>query len=123
MHHPPIVTSSEVMALVELVNPAELVPVLTGSDVRLILSGHMHHSGTAALAGIPIAVANGVGYASDPLFDHLGYRGMVGGQSFNLIEVFPDQVVTKVVPVDQYPTLHQITVDQLAAELGRDAGA
>lgn len=117
IHHPPIPTSSQVMALVELINPDALIPVLTGSDVRMILSGHMHHSGTAALAGIPIAIANGVGYAADPLFDHLGYRGMTAGQSFNLIEVFDHQVVTKVVSVAEHPTLHQITPEQLAALL------
>lgn len=118
VHHPPIPTSSPVMAMVELDNPDDLVPVLTGSDVRMILSGHMHHSGTSSLAGIPIAIANGVSYASEPLFDHLGYRGLTAGQSFTLVEVFEHQVVTKVVPVAEHPTLHELTVAELAAQLG-----
>lgn len=119
VHHPPAPASSEVMAMVELTNPADLVPVLSGSDVRLILSGHMHHSGSSSLAGIPISIASSVGYASDPAFDHLGYRGLLTGQAFNLIEVFEHQIVTKVVPLEPLQTLYQLTAEELAALLAK----
>lgn len=114
VHHPPVPTSSVVSALVALRNPEDLADALVSGDVRVILSGHTHTSGHSMLAGIPVSICGAVSYAADPLYGHLGYRGMTKGQSFNLVEVFEQQVVTTVVPVTAHPTLHQLGAADLA---------
>lgn len=114
VHHPPIPTSAAVMALVALRNRGELADALAGSDVRVILSGHMHSSGSASLAGIPVVICGALSYAVAPLFDHLGHRGLNANQSFTLVEFFDDQVVSTVVPLVEHPTLLQVN----AADLG-----
>ncbi len=119
VHHPPIPTSSALMAMVELVNPDALGEVIAGTDVRIILSGHMHTTGTSSLRGIPISICGGVSYAADPLFGDRGYRAMQAGQSIMLIEFIADAVVTTSVPIEDYPTLHEIDAEALARILGR----
>lgn len=118
VHHPPVPTSSEVMAMVALRNPEDLADALVAGDVRIILSGHTHTPGQSMLAGIPVAISGALSYAADPLYGHLGYRGMTEGQSFNLVEIFEQQVVTTVVPLLAHPTLHKITAADLARLLG-----
>lgn len=118
VHHPPVPTSSEVMAMVALRNPEDLADALVAGDVRVILSGHMHAAGQSTLAGIPVVISGALSYAADPLHAHLGYRGMTQGQSFTLVEVFEQQVVTTVVPLVAHPTSHQITARELARILG-----
>lgn len=119
VHHPPTPTSSELMGLVALRNPADLARALRGSDVRIILSGHMHASGTSMLAGIPVAICGALSHAADPLYDHLGHRGMTEGQSFTIVEFFADQVVTNVVPLTAHPTLRMVRPAEVAARLAR----
>lgn len=114
VHHPPVPTSSLVMASVALRNRDDLAKVLAGSDVRIILSGHMHAAGQSALAGIPVAICGAVSYAADALYDHVGFRGTAKGQSFAIVEVFEEQVMTTVVPVAAHPTIHQIDATRLA---------
>lgn len=119
VHHPPIPTSSELMAMVELRNPQALGEAIAGSDIRIILSGHMHTTGTSSLRGVPISICGAVSYVTDPLFSDRGYRAVTAGQSFMLVEFFPDAVVTTSVPIEQYPTLHTIDSETLARILGR----
>lgn len=107
VHHPPAPSASVVMSVATLRNIADLAGVVAGADVRIILSGHWHTPASSTFAGIPVAVAGGVSYVADPLFQARGYRALVGGQSFNLVEFYPGQVVTLVVPVTA-ATLHQI---------------
>lgn len=100
LHHPPIPTPLEVMSVLELQRQHELAAVVRGSDVRAILGGHLHYSTHSSFAGIPVHVASATCYTLD-----LGARadrlmsGVDGGQSFDLVHVYDDVVVSSTVPL------------------------
>ncbi|MFC0675272.1 metallophosphoesterase [Brachybacterium hainanense] len=67
LHHPPLTGATPLLQALELDGLEELAAVLSGSDVRVILSGHYHHGLDGALAGIPVHVAPGITNVVDPL--------------------------------------------------------
>jgi 3',5'-cyclic AMP phosphodiesterase CpdA len=103
MHHPPVPTPLEVMAVLELHDQPALAEVLRGSDVRLILGGHLHYSTHSLFAGIPVSVAAATCYTLD-----LGANaerilsGVDGAQSFDFVHVYDEQVVTSTVPAPAF---------------------
>jgi 3',5'-cyclic AMP phosphodiesterase CpdA len=103
MHHPPVPTPLEVMAVLELHDQPALAEVLRGSDMRLILGGHLHYSTHSLFAGIPVSVAAATCYTLD-----LGANaerilsGVDGGQSFDFVHVYDEQVVTSTVPAPAF---------------------
>jgi Icc protein len=100
LHHPPIPTPLEVMAVLELRDQPALAAVLSGSDVRLILGGHLHYSTHGTFAGIPVSVAAATCYTLDLGADaERLLSGVDGGQSFDFVHVYDDQVVTSTVPL------------------------
>lgn len=104
MHHPPIVYRSPVMQLLDFDDPGRLAEVLSGTDVRVILSGHLHVTTFGTLAGIPVLVAGGVCYVDDVGMPGDDLMAIDGPQSWNIVEVHPDQVVATVVPVEEHKT-------------------
>ena len=57
LHHPPIPTPIEIMAIIELQDQQKLADVIRGTDVRGILAGHLHYSTHGTFAGVPVSVA------------------------------------------------------------------
>jgi hypothetical protein len=104
MHHPPIPYRSAVMQLLDFDEPDRLAAALQGTDVRAILSGHLHVTTFGTLAGIPVLVAGGVSYVDDVGVPGEDLMAVDGPQSWNIIEVHPDQIVATVVPVEQHKT-------------------
>lgn len=98
LHHPPVPSVQELAVLVELRGQAELAEVLTGSDVRAIIAGHLHYSTTATCAGIPVSVASATCYTQDLAGPEGATRGRDGAQAYNMIHVYDDTVVHSVVP-------------------------
>jgi len=100
MHHPPVPTPLEVMAVLELHDQPALAAVLQGSDVRLILGGHLHYSTHGTFAGIPVSVAAATCYTLDLAADaERLLSGVDGAQSFDFVHVYENQIVTSTVPV------------------------
>lgn len=99
MHHPPIPTPIELMALLELRGQERLAEVIRGSDVRGILAGHLHYTTHSIFAGVPVSVAAATCYTMDLSAPQHALTGVVGAQSFNLVQVYDDQVVHSVVPI------------------------
>ena len=62
---PPLPTVLDLAVTVELCEQAALAAVLKGSDVRRILSGHVHHPSFGTFAGIPVAAASSSAYGQD----------------------------------------------------------
>jgi 3',5'-cyclic-AMP phosphodiesterase len=61
LHHPPLhVPGVPTMARVVLQRPERLAEVIAGSDVRIVLAGHLHHQLSGQLAGVPVWVTPGV---------------------------------------------------------------
>lgn len=122
LHHPPIPTSLLPMQLLELDHQHRLAAVLAGTDVRAILGGHLHYATHSLLAGIPVSVAAASCYTMDLLEPEGGLCGMNGGQSLNLVQLYPDRVVHSVVPLQRAPAVTAFTgefLDRLE-ELGTD---
>lgn len=105
LHHPPVPSVLDLAVLVELRGQAALAEVLRGSDVRIILAGHLHYSTTAMFAGIPVSVASATCYAQDLNVPAGGTRGQDAGQSYNLVHLYEHTVVSSVVPLGSAGTV------------------
>ena len=99
LHHPPIPTPIDLMALLELRGQARLAEVIRGTDVRGILAGHLHYATHSTFAGVPVSVAAATCYTMDLSAPAHSLSGIDGGQSFNLLQVYDEQVVHSVVPI------------------------
>ncbi|MCX4096188.1 metallophosphoesterase [Nocardia sp. alder85J] len=118
MHHPPIPYIQDLAVTVELRDQRRLADVLDGTDVRSILSGHLHFSTTATFAGIPVSVVSSAAYSQDPAVQVGGQRGRDAVQAFNFVHIYPDTVVHSVVPIEEGPTVGRpVTPAQTAEEL------
>ena len=112
LHHPPVPTPLEVMAVLELHDQPALADVLRGTDVRIILGGHLHYSTHSAFAGIPVSVAAATCYTLDLGADAARLlSGVDGGQSFDLVHVYADQVVTSTIPLEAFPEVTGFSSD------------
>jgi 3',5'-cyclic AMP phosphodiesterase CpdA len=112
MHHPPMPDPVHAAEGIELRHQSAIGHVLEGSDVRCILSGHLHYSTSTTFAGIPLSVAAATCYTNSVTERPGSQRGLNGGQSINLVHVYREQVVHTIMPLASYPTLYQVD-DQL----------
>ncbi len=103
LHHPPIPTPIEIMAIIELQEQQRFADVIRGTDVRGILAGHLHYSTFGSFAGIPVSVASATCYTIDASADPGTLLGVDGGQSVNLVDVYTDSVVHSIVPIGSFP--------------------
>lgn len=97
VHHPPIPAHTDLLSALCLEDGDELVDVLTGSDVRVVLSGHYHHSLISLAGGVPVVVgaatSNRAVVAADPAVE-----SAVVGVGVTLVEV-PDSGPVRILPV------------------------
>jgi len=103
LHHPPIPTSIPLMPVLELQRQHELAAVIEGSDVRVILGGHLHYSTHSTFAGVPVSVAAATCYTMDAAAPRGELRGLGGGQSFTIVQVYEDRIVHSIVPIGDFP--------------------
>jgi 3',5'-cyclic AMP phosphodiesterase CpdA len=118
MHHPPISSPIEIMGIIELTDRRRLGEVIAGTDVRVILAGHLHYSTYGTFAGIPVSVAAATCYTLDVGWAPGEFKGVDGSQSFNLVEVFADHIVHSVIPAFEQTTVSgydQARLDELRA--------
>lgn len=78
LHHPPIPSPVAATEYLRLEQPELLGEVLDGSDVRLIICGHNHLTGAAALAGIPVWIGPALAYRIDTIAPLGRHRGLTG---------------------------------------------
>lgn len=81
LHHPPISLHDHPMQAVVLRNPDELAHALAGSDVHVVLSGHLHHQLSGALGDIPVWVTPGVVTRIDLTSPPALVRGVLGASA------------------------------------------
>jgi Icc protein len=122
LHHPPLPSVLDLAVLVELRGQAALASVLRGSDVRTILSGHLHYSTSGTFAGIPVSVASATCYTQDLAVESGANRGMDGAQSYNLVHVYEHTVVHSVVPLGAPKTVGEVVSPVEVRERLLDAG-
>ncbi|NUR81965.1 MAG: metallophosphoesterase [Dermatophilaceae bacterium] len=104
IHHAPITYRSPVMQLLDFDDVDRLRDAIEPTDVRAVLSGHLHVTSFGTIGRVPVFVAGGVSYVDDVGAPRELLMGVDGPQSWNLIEVHADQVVGTVVPIEQHKT-------------------
>ena len=102
LHHPPLPSPIEIMAIIELQQQQKLADVIRGTDVRGILAGHLHYSTNGTFAGIPVSVASATCYTIDTSAPPDTLLGVDGGQSINLVNVYTDTVTHSIVPIGDF---------------------
>jgi Icc protein len=124
LHHPPIPTPNGLMGAIELEDQEALARVVTGTDVRGVLAGHLHYSTFSTFAGVPISVCAAACYTVDPMPDATSMlTAVTGGVSASLVHVYPDRVVFSSVPyesgvqvafqsAEQRPMVESLTPEQ-----------
>lgn len=117
LHHPPVPSPLGLIALVELRDQDRLAEVVRGTDVRAVLGGHLHYSTSSTFAGVPVSVASATCYTQDLQVRYPAARGQDGAQAYSLVHVYGDRVVHSVVPIGQFPTVYEMSAEQLDAFL------
>ena len=117
IHHAPITYRSPVMQLLDFDDVERLRDTIEGTDVRVVLSGHLHVTSFGMLGTVPVVVAGGVSYVDDVGAPRELLMAVDGPQSWNLVELHADEVVATVVPVSQHdtwPALSGAVLDYMA---------
>lgn len=122
VHHPPLPVVLDLAATVELRGQERLAAVVAGSDVRAILSGHVHHPSFGTFAGIPVAVAASSAYGQDLAEEVGATRGQDAAQGYNLVQVYPDTVVHSAVARERGPDVGEHVAAAEAARRIADEG-
>lgn len=115
MHHPPLPAPAPLMGIIELDEQDAFWGAISGSDVRGILAGHLHHISFSATHGVPVSVAAGMCYNIDLLGDK--DRLLVSsdrGQAASLVNVYNDQIVFSHVGLEEMPEVHGFSAEFLA---------
>lgn len=116
MHHPPIpLPMLRPAELIELREQDRLAKVVEGSDVRGILSGHLHFSSWSTFAGVPVSVASASCYTSDPAPVERFVSGVDGSQAFTMVHAYDDRLVHTIVPLVAGPEVNGLGLDILEA--------
>lgn len=97
------------MAILELRDQAAFADVIRDTDVRGILAGHLHYSTHSMYAGVPVSVAAASCYSLDAGAPGGAHRGVDGGQSFDLVDVYDDRIVHTRVPLGWPPVVNEFT--------------
>ncbi|HCJ50027.1 MAG TPA: phosphodiesterase [Microbacterium sp.] len=114
LHHPPLPTHIPFFDILELQRQHELADVISGTDVRGILAGHLHYSTSGTFAGVPVNVASATCYTMNLQRPATAVNGMDAGQSFHLVHVYPDTITHAVVPVVEAETAEHFTPEWTA---------
>ncbi len=124
VHHSPLPAPTVLHEALRLQDPAGLLAVLEGSDVRAVLSGHYHHPFAATYpSGLAAFVAPGVANRTDVLVA-AGRERAVRGSGALLVELDDDGVRATVLMVttpgdgQELFVLDEATVTRIAVEAG-----
>ena len=99
MHHPPLGSPLPMLARAGLVDAADFLDTVEGTDVRMILSGHFHHPLAATMRGVHVSVGPALAYHQ--VMD--AEPGTVSGfdrSMFSLVHLTPDGVSASSVAVE-----------------------
>jgi 3',5'-cyclic AMP phosphodiesterase CpdA len=112
MHHPPLpLPMLRAAELIELHDQQALADVITGTDVRGILAGHLHLSTWSTFAGVPVSVASASCYTSDPAPVDRFVSGVDANQAFTMVHTYDDRLVHTLVPLEQGPEVNHVGAD------------
>lgn len=112
LHHPPLPSPVSPIHLLRLREPERLAEVLAGSDVRIVLSGHSHHTGTGTVAGIPVWITPALSYQFDALPPRDRLRG-TDGTGISRIDVIDGAVTVTAIDLAADPTVFDFGHDEM----------
>ncbi|GAB3025190.1 3',5'-cyclic adenosine monophosphate phosphodiesterase CpdA [Nocardioides flavus (ex Wang et al. 2016)] len=102
MHHPPLpLPMLRAAELIELHEQQALADVITGTDVRGILAGHLHLTTWSTFAGVPVSVTSASCYTSDPAPVDRFVSGVDANQAFTMVHAYDDRLVHTLVPLER----------------------
>ncbi|GAA2033114.1 3',5'-cyclic adenosine monophosphate phosphodiesterase CpdA [Yaniella flava] len=111
MHHPPVPTAHEFLSTVGLADPSCLAQVLNSSDVRLIVSGHLHFQTAAMLGSIPVWSGPALAYQQNAYAPAGTLQGLQQ-PGISIIDVFEDTHAVVPVPLMTSATLFTRPIPQ-----------
>jgi 3',5'-cyclic AMP phosphodiesterase CpdA len=115
VHHPPIPTPLLwAMEMLELHGQDRLAAVLKGTDVRVILGGHLHYSTHSTFAGIPVSVAAATCYTLDLTARERLLAGVNANQAINTVHVYEHSVVHTIVPLGEETEISGFSIEAVA---------
>ncbi len=115
LHHPPMpVPMLRAAEVIELADQEALAAVVAGTDVRVILGGHLHLTTWSTFAGVPVSVASATCYTSDPAPDGRFVSGVDGHQALTMLHLYDDRVVHTLVPLAAAPEVNGFPADVIA---------
>lgn len=104
MHHPPVPTAQAFLSTVGLAQPQRLAAVVTDTDVRLILSGHLHFQTAAMLGTVPVWSGPALAYQHNA-YAPTGTLQSMEYPGISVIDMFDDTHAVVPVPLVAPPTL------------------
>ncbi|WP_217710453.1 metallophosphoesterase [Streptomyces sp. NA04227] len=107
-HHPPLPSPVPTVHLLRMRRGGDgLAAVLAGSDVRMIVTGHAHHTGCGALARIPVWVGPSTAYGVTVVPPEGRLRADADA-AFSRIDVFGDHLVATAVPMSRAASVYDV---------------
>lgn len=122
LHHPPIPSPLEILEMLTLRQHAELADIVRGSDVRLIVAGHAHHTTCGSLGGVPVWVAPATAYSADVLAPAGLIRGATGG-GYTRIDVYADEATATFVPIGRGTPVYELDTETLRRYMAEHAAS
>ena len=99
LHHAPLPHGLEIAREIELRDRAALGAVLAGTDVQIVVGGHVHGATAGTLAGIPVWTGGSVHVALDSLPPRGTSHRVVVAPAMSRIDLFPGTAVAASVPL------------------------
>lgn len=114
VHHPPVDSPMlGMLAAINLRRAERLAEVVQGTDVRLIVTGHVHYAGVAMLGGVPVWIAPAAAYQTDLAARSGLFRG-VTGSAYTRIDLKAGEVFASQVAVTRDETeLYVMDTDRM----------
>ncbi len=113
LHHPPVPSPIPMVNTLLLAEPEKLADVLAGSDVKIVLAGHAHHSSAGIIGGVPVWVAGATAYRASTLGPADRLTGLVGGE-YTRVDVYPAGAVATAVPIAATEVVYDMSLDEIA---------
>lgn len=116
LHHPPLRSAIPPIDRLRLQDADRLGDVLLGSDVKMIVCGHSHLTGSGSLAGIPVWVGPALSYRLDTFAPIGRHRGVLGF-GFSRVDVVGGTVVATAVEATPCEPVYDVSESETLARL------
>jgi Icc protein len=123
VHHPPLLSTSEFSTMLSLREPQRLADAIRGTDVRIVLSGHLHTVISGTLGGVPVWSAPALAYYGDVAAPADSLRAIAGG-GMTIVQTFASDTTATFAQLDDPadPAIYEIGAAALLELVAAPAG-